>query len=78
MNRRMNALRQPRTRRVTANLPAALVREACRSTGKGITETLVRGLTMVRQAGAAEKAKRLKGRLQLEVDLDVSRERPHR
>ena len=64
------------TRRVTANLPGRLLDEACRVTGEGITDTLVRGLELVRRSQAAGKAARLKGRLRLDIDLEASRERP--
>lgn len=66
------------TRRVTANLPIDLLEKAQRVTGEGITETLVQGLELVRRSAAADKAARLKGRLELEVDLAVSRERARR
>lgn len=66
------------TRRVTANLPTELVDEACHTTGRGLTETLVLGLELVRRSAAAAKAKALKGRLHLDVDLAVSRERARR
>ena len=67
-----------KTRRVTANLPIDLLDGACRATGKGITETLVTGLTLVKRSAAARKASRLRGRLHLDVDLEVSRERTGR
>lgn len=63
------------SRRVTANLPKALLAAACRSSGEGITDTIVRGLELVKRQAAAEKAKQLKGKLKLDVDLDESRER---
>jgi hypothetical protein len=63
------------TRRVTANLPIKLVDEACQVTGKGITETLVAGLERVRRSAAAGKARALKGRLHLTIDIETSRER---
>ena len=63
---------------MTANLPVELLDDACRATGKGITETLVAGLTLVKRTTAARKAARLRGRLHLDVDLGVSRERPRR
>lgn len=66
------------SRRVTANLPAELLEGACRATGRGITETLVAGLTLVKRTAAARKAARLRGRLRLEVDLETSRERARR
>jgi hypothetical protein len=62
-------------RRVTANLPAGLLAEACKVTGGGVTETLVHGLVLVRRTAAAEKAARLRGKMKLHIDLDVSRER---
>lgn len=77
MNSDMNGFSAP-TRRVTANLPVALLEEACESTGKGLTETLVLGLEMVRRANAATLAMRLKGKLKIEIDLEASRERARR
>ena len=47
-------------------------------TGKGVTDTLVEGLKLVRHARAYEKATALRGKIQLDVDLDVSRERNRR
>lgn len=66
---------QAETRRVTANLPKRLLQDACQATGEGITETLIEGLQLVRRRSAAAKAKRLKGKLRLVIDLDGSRER---
>lgn len=75
MNRREESAT---TRRVTANLPIELLDEACKVTGRGITETLVEGLERVRRSRAVEKARRLRGKLILDVDLGVSRERARR
>jgi hypothetical protein len=66
------------TRRVTANLPIDLLGQATKASGKGITETLVAGLALVRRSAAAGKAKALRGRIRLDVDLEVSRERSRR
>jgi len=71
-------LRMNAKRRVTANLPARLLDEACTTTGKGITETLVRGLEMVSRSSALQKAERLRGKIHLKLDLDSLRERPRR
>lgn len=57
-----------KTRRVTANLPETLLAEAQALSGQGITETLVLGLQWVVRASAAERAAKLKGRLQLKID----------
>jgi len=62
-------------RRVTANLPQELLEEAMEVTGKGITETLVEGLSMVRRRRAFAEALALCGSLSLQVDLSTSRER---
>ena len=67
-----------KTRRITANLPGDLLDDAMSVTGKGITETLVTGLKLVRRARAYEKAMALRGRIRLDVDLDASRERTGR
>jgi hypothetical protein len=75
MNPTMSPRPVPRTRRVTANLPVDLLDRARRVTGKGITETLVEGLELVRRASAASKARALRGKLRIELDLEASRER---
>ena len=66
------------TKRITANLPDALLQEATAVTGKGITETLIAGLELVRRSRAHAKAAALRGRLHLDVDLESSRERDRR
>lgn len=72
---RMNNRAAVESRRVTANLPVKLVDDACQVTGKGITETLVAGLERVRRSAAADKARALKGKLRLTIDVETSRER---
>ncbi len=66
------------TRRITANIPLGLLNEAQRVTGRGITQTLVAGLELVKRSAAVAKAARLKGRLRLDIDLEASRERARR
>ena len=67
-----------KARRVTANLPEDLLKDAMDASGKGITETLVAGLRLVRQSRAHGKAMALRGKIMLDVDLDESRERRRR
>jgi hypothetical protein len=67
-----------RPRRVTANLPSRLLEDAMQVTGRGVTDTLVAGLELVRRTRAYEKAMALRGRLHLGIDLERSRERPRR
>lgn len=65
-------------RRITANLPGDLLDDAMKVTGKGITETLVDGLLRVRRSSAYRRAMALKGKLQLDIDIEESRERRRR
>jgi hypothetical protein len=67
-----------RVRRVTANLPEDVLREAMAVTGEGITETILRGLRLVRRTRAYEQAMALRGKIRLDVDLAASRERRRR
>lgn len=67
-----------KARRVTVNLPEDLLHEAMEISGKGITDTLVDGLRLVRQSRAHGRARALRDRLNLDIDLDQSRERPRR
>ncbi len=64
-------------KRISANIPESLVKEACAITGTTLTETLIQGLILIKRAGAFEKAKALQGKLSIKVDLEVSRERSH-
>jgi len=66
------------TKRITANLPDALLADATAVTGKGITETLIAGLELVRRSRAHAKATALRGKLHLDIDLESSRERDRR
>jgi hypothetical protein len=67
-----------KTQRITANVPQDLLREAMEATGVGITETLTRGLRLVRRSAAHERAMALKGKVRLDIDLETSRERRRR
>lgn len=65
-------------KRVTVNLPAELLAAAEAASGQGITGTIVEGLRLVARRRAYARALALKGKLQLDVDLEVSRERARR
>ena len=65
-----------KSKRITANLPADLLKDATQVTERGITDTIVYGLQLVKRTSAYEKAQKLKGKLNLDIDLDLSRERP--
>jgi hypothetical protein len=63
------------TRRVTANLPTDLLDAAMEATGRGITETIVEGLTQVQRRRFYDRAMALRGQLKLEINLDQVRGR---
>ena len=64
-----------KVKRITANLPAELLEEATAISQLSITETLIQGLRLVKRSCAYEKAQKLKGKISLDIDLDLSRER---
>lgn len=70
--------RMDKIRRITANLPEELIRQATSVTGKNLTDTLIEGLRMVKRTAAFEKAEKLKGKIKLDIDLGTSRERSGR
>ena len=65
-------------RKITANIPEKLLQEAQKVTGQGITETLIAGLRFLRRQLAYQEFQNLKGNLNLDIDLDVTRERTRR
>jgi len=60
---------------ITAHVPEDLLREAMAVTNKGVAETLIEGLELVRRTRVYQKAMALRGKLDLDVDLGESRER---
>jgi hypothetical protein len=68
----------PAIKRVTVNLPRALLEDAGEVTGVGMTETIVQGLQLLARRRAYTKAMALKGKLDLRIDLDAARERAGR
>ena len=64
-----------KTRRVTANIPEALLNAAREVTGAGSTETLGEGLEQLRRRRFYEKFKALQGKVHLDIDIDELRGR---
>jgi hypothetical protein len=56
-------------RKIAATVPVTLLRAAQAATGKGITETVCRGLALVATAKAAEDLRALRGKVRLDLDL---------
>ena len=59
----------PKTQKVTAHVPVDSLRRAQLATGKGITETVRRGLELLASAAAASELRRLRGKVHLDLDL---------
>ena len=62
------------TRKVTIEVPAELLRRARRSTGEGITATVRRGLELVAARSAYEDLRRLRGAVNLTIDVEALRQ----
>jgi hypothetical protein len=60
-------------RKVTANVPADVLRDAQRITGKGITPTLIEGLLELQKREHRSALRRLRGKVHFELDLDKTR-----
>jgi len=63
----------PNTRKITAHVPADLLRRATAATGRGITETVRLGLDLVASREAARDLRRLRGKVRLDLDLAALR-----
>ena len=57
------------TQKITAHVPVKLLRQAQGATGKGITETVRLGLGLLASANAAERLRRLRGKVRLDLDV---------
>lgn len=55
-------------RKITVEIPTDLLRKAQKSTGKGVTATIRRGLELVAAGQAYESLRRLRGRVKFSVD----------
>ena len=65
------------TQKITAHLPAELLRRAQEMTGEGITETLKRGLEELTAGEAYRRLRALRGEVHLSIDLDeLRRDKP--
>lgn len=64
----------PAARKVTVQLPADLVDQAQRSSGKNLTATICEGLKLVASGPAYEGLRRLKGKVRFSIDLRTLRE----
>jgi hypothetical protein len=62
------------TRKITVHVPEDLLDKARESTGRGTTETVRRGLELLAASAAYLKLRRLRGKVEVSVDLEALRE----
>lgn len=55
--------------KVTIHLPKELLKKAQKATMGGITETVKRGLELVAGAETFEKLRKLRGKVQIDIDI---------
>lgn len=60
-------------RKITVNVPADVLDDATRVTGKGITETVVEGLLELKRREKRSSLRRLRGKVQFDLDLETRR-----
>ena len=60
-------------RKITANIPQDILENAQRLTGKGITLTLVEGLKALDRNARISALRRLRGKVEFNLDLDRTR-----
>lgn len=62
------------TRKITVEIPEDLLEGALATTGKGITQTVRRGLELVAAGRAYEELRRLRGKVRVGIELEALRE----
>lgn len=60
-------------KKITVNVPEALLDEARRATGFGITETIIEGLHELERREKRRALSRLKGKISFDLDLEKTR-----
>ncbi len=65
--------RMSEVRKITVNVPVAVLAEAKRITGKGVTGTIVDGLRELQRTKKRSALRRLRGKVRLSLDLEGTR-----
>lgn len=65
--------RMKRQRKITVMLPQDLIQRALEASGEGITPTLRKGLELVATRSVYDRLLKLKGKVDLKIDLDEFR-----
>lgn len=61
------------TKKITVNIPEDLLESARKTTGMGITETLIEGLQEIEKKQKRRALAKLKGKISFNLDLKESR-----
>jgi SAM-dependent MidA family methyltransferase len=62
------------TQKITVHVDQALLQRTQKRTGKGVSDTIRQGLTLVVTGAAYQKLRALRGRVTFSVDLSTLRE----
>ena len=62
------------TQKITVHVDQSLLRRARKRTGKGVSDTIREGLTLVAAGAAYQKLRALRGRVKFSVDVRALRE----
>ncbi len=62
-----------RTKKVTVNLPADMLENATKITGKGITPTIVEGLRELELRAKRSALRGMRGKVHFQLDLEETR-----
>jgi hypothetical protein len=62
-----------RTRKITVNVPARILENAVRVTGKGVTSTVIEGLEELDRRAKRSALRALRGKVKFELDLEHTR-----
>ena len=63
----------PKTRKITVEVPEALLEKAREATGEGVTSTIRRGLELVAASRPLDDLRKLRGKVRFTIDLDELR-----
>ena len=61
-------------KKVTVNLPADVLEKAQKTTGRGITPTIIEGLRELERRGQRSALRQLRGKVRFQLDLDQTRQ----
>ena len=61
-------------RKITVHIPAGLLADAQKETGQGVTETVRKGLELLRHARAYREMEKLRGKVKFKFTVDQLRD----